>query len=292
MSFVETSCLTYIDYAKKDSLISGLRLLYSNIRSIRQPKKLDELKCRLDIFPKIDIIVIVESWLREDEQAYFQLKNYNLVTLNRQDRVGGGIMVYVHDTWQSDIIKSLNSVGVKHQLLTLNISNQSLSASYYLTVVYNPSASNSPSFLPDFSHYLFSYAQNSKEKGIVVGDFNIILDNNSQQTIEYSSILDSLGYTLANHKFPTRISDTTSTFLDHIFLSPAMKEAHIYNISDDLLDHNLLVLNLPRSPHLTVSENYGPIHKVFINYSLVADYLKFNTFGITDQNVDTQFSKF
>jgi len=51
-------------------------------------------------------------------------------------------------------------------------------------------------------------------------------------------------------------------------------------------------LTLSRSPYPTVPENNSPFHKVFINYSLVADYLKANTFVITDQNVDTQFSKF
>jgi len=194
MPFVETSCSTCTDYAKKDNLISSLRLLHSNIRSIRQPKKFEELKCRLDISPKIDVIVIVESWLREDEQVYFQFKNYNLVALNRQDRVGGGIMVYVHDTWQSDIIKSLNLVGTKHQLLTFNILNQNFSASYYLSVDHSRSASSSTSFLLDFSNYLSSYAQYPKEKGIVIGDFNTNLHSNSQQTIEYLSLLDFLGY--------------------------------------------------------------------------------------------------
>ena len=242
MFFEETSCPTFNDYVKTDNLSSCLKLLYTNIRSIRQTQKFEDLKCRLDISSKFDIIVIVASWLKEEEQDYFQLKDYDLVTLNRKDRVGGGIMVYVHASWQSNLTTSLNTVNAKHQFLTLHLSHQNLSLNYHLTVVYNPSVSNISTFLLDFSNYLSSLIQTPKDERILIGDFNINLNSDSQQAIEYLSILDSFGYTLANHKFPTRISDTSSTLLDHIFLSSTINQAHISNISDDLSDHNVLAL--------------------------------------------------
>lgn len=73
-----------------------LIVLLLNIRSIRN--KLNELEIFIDsIKKKPNIIIITESWLRDNETQFFNLKNYQSVTNCRTNQRGGGIIVFIKD---------------------------------------------------------------------------------------------------------------------------------------------------------------------------------------------------
>jgi len=106
------------------------------IRSIRGPRKFEELRCKLDQTIYLDVIIVVESWLKDGEQDFFQLKNYDLRTSNRLGKIGGGLIIYVRREWEVEQIKSLNKFDVNHQILSVKISKSPPFRSYPLTVVY------------------------------------------------------------------------------------------------------------------------------------------------------------
>jgi hypothetical protein len=74
----------------------NLKILYLNARSIRSGGKLAEIKSFLrDIDCVIHVIVISETWVRENEKHFFNISNYTSIYSCRNDRNGGGVGIFV-----------------------------------------------------------------------------------------------------------------------------------------------------------------------------------------------------
>ena len=72
----------------------------------------------------------------------------------------------------------------------------------------------------------------------ICGDTNInLLQNETNYDIKnYSDMLFSLGC-LPLVKFPTRISNTSSTFIDHIYTNNILEKNTTHTLINDLYDH-------------------------------------------------------
>ena len=95
---------------------NNLSILYYNARSIL-PKH-DELCLVVDV-NNPDIICIVETWLSSEIlDSEVTLPGYQVHRLER-NRHGGGILVYVRDSFVSNLLSSPDNL----ELLTLSIAN-------------------------------------------------------------------------------------------------------------------------------------------------------------------------
>ena len=70
-------------------------LLHLNIRSLN--KHFDDLQLLLDIPSQtpLSVIGLTETWLTQDVDSSHALNDYEFVYKNRQDRLGGGVAMYV-----------------------------------------------------------------------------------------------------------------------------------------------------------------------------------------------------
>lgn len=107
----------------------------------------------------------------------------------------------------------------------------------------------------------------------MIGDSNINLLERSQAKLHYSAILTSYNFALCNKELPTRISQTTATLLDHFFINTDNVSYNLFNIINDLSDHNLLILEL-YSQENDSSRQTGPEVKIQIKL----DFTKLNHF--------------
>lgn len=90
-----------------------------NIRSIR--KKLNELEIvseNLKRKPHI-IITITESWLREEELKFFNIKTYQSIGNCRSTHRGGGIIIFLRNDINFKILK--NEKFEKSHLILINL---------------------------------------------------------------------------------------------------------------------------------------------------------------------------
>ena len=95
---------------------NNLSILYYNARSIL-PKH-DELRLIVEV-NNPDIICIVETWLSSEIlDSEVALPGYQVHRLDR-NRHGGGILVYVRDSFVSNLLSSPDNL----ELLTLSIAN-------------------------------------------------------------------------------------------------------------------------------------------------------------------------
>src|SRR6185437_6519479 len=93
-----TDAAVYFDKISKNDF----SVFYANIRSL--VKNFDKLKDLLNICKfSPNIIALTETWLSGDKFKIVQLQNYNLLHVDRKDKIGGGVAFYVDKNIQYQI---------------------------------------------------------------------------------------------------------------------------------------------------------------------------------------------
>ena len=200
-------------------------ILHSNIRSIKQ--NFGKLKTLLATTRQyFDIIGLSETWLTDDDDTNdFELEGYDLIVQNRSCRGRGGVCIYVRkNSFNSKYISSLSYKDNFNHILTVkitpntdrnNISNKKVR---YVTVCYrSPDTDNKDLFLPNLTNTL-KITHRSNKVSYIMGDmnYNLININHDKTTQDYYNLLSTYMYQQVITK-PTRITETTSTIIDHIW---------------------------------------------------------------------------
>ena len=114
-------------------------VLHLNIRSIAN--KFDQFKRLLDnLNIKLNIIGLRETWLNDYTctNDIFELPKYNYVGINRTNKRGGGVCIYVADHLQYKICKDLNtSIEDSIESIFIEIST-SAGKNIIVGVIYRP----------------------------------------------------------------------------------------------------------------------------------------------------------
>ena len=197
---------------------SDLLLLNYNIRS---------LCANFDLFHgfsqllniKFDIISFTESWLKENNKQLYAINGYNdFHSLRSDGRRGGGISVFISNKYDCKIIKN-SSLSLEY-IETLFIEVTRANKKILIASIYKPNRSNDNLFIEKLSHLLSINSNNNYHEIIVTGDFNFDLlkyqENNI--TLNFINSLNSQSFIPVISK-PTRVTDTTATLIDNIFIS-------------------------------------------------------------------------
>ena len=85
----------------------SLSIIHFNSRHLS--KNFNAIKDYLHSFAKpFHIIAISESWITEGEESNYTLEGYDLVNINRQNKGGGGVGLFVADTLQFNIVDEMS----------------------------------------------------------------------------------------------------------------------------------------------------------------------------------------
>ena len=144
-------------------------LILSNCQSLTMDK-LDELKLITEEKqPKL--IMLTESWLKDDKEMAMSLDDYDLYTANRQDRVGGGVAIYSHSSIQAKVVKRYTSKTLSS--LWVKVTTPKHSTIY--ACIYHPPSKRKFDSEASQSHISDTLAQLAKKHShrlVVCGDFN------------------------------------------------------------------------------------------------------------------------
>ena len=94
---VEDRC-DYIDYEQFQEVKpckSSLIILQLNCRGIKS--KLEEIEELLTQLKQSDVVILSETWLKEGEEKYVDIKGYKYEGINREHKRGGGVGILVKD---------------------------------------------------------------------------------------------------------------------------------------------------------------------------------------------------
>ncbi len=227
---------TYID-----SNLNG-KILFQNVRSLRGNfNKVRDLT--LDLKTSPEVIAMQEVWMPHQWQQ--TLNGYQpLQVIERKGRIvnkGGGVGMFIKKHIQyvlldKEITADLEYIAIKiHNTTIFNI--------------YRPPSGNLEIYMTKLKDILQKYANNTKGKFIIGGDFNIdFLNTNHKYVTETINAMEPFG--LANKIFsPTRITENSQTMIDAIFCNDSTKIGEV--IITDISDHLGLAIALDKTKTTT-----------------------------------------
>ena len=219
----------------------GKIVLNFNIRSIR--KHFDRF-CEEIITKetKIDFITLTETWLDATSNSKdYEIPGYHSPLIqNRDNKLGGGVMIYIHEDYKDFRVRSdLSFKDQYNNCLTIEYTNKTSKTKELLSVCYrSPSESNAISeFIKKLETVVSKFG---KLKATITGDMNINIINYQQHHIETTDYYDML--TLHSFKTmitkPTRITKESATLIDHIWNNDIQNnKLKSYILVTDISDH-------------------------------------------------------
>ena len=120
---------------------------------------------------------MTETWLTEAVQDVYAIEGYNFFTKSRTDKIGGGVGLFVNNSFDCKIRSDLNRMTPYLECLFLECRQPSPIQPIMLGVVYRPPNSDITLFNSDMLAILNSMNLNNSKLAMIAGDFNLNLLN-------------------------------------------------------------------------------------------------------------------
>lgn len=288
--------LINIKYFKNKQGNGKFNLLYININSLRN--KLFELEAQIQSHKnnnnQIHFIALTEVRIFEYDKIYFNLPEYNVFFSTRPDG-DGGYALFVHKTLKCEVI----TTECIHNVNTLNVNVIDLNLN--IIVMYKQPLVAFSVFREIFNKHI-----HTRNNAILVGDMNINILSNGNNTKNYIDSLVENGFYILNkitNKFATRVAHrnrgnrlyTTKTIIDHIYSNVTEFNYELYLNDNPLSDHKEIQLSFGkgRSINYTNEESVINISKLnFANYNdslnrIKTELQRANNFGELINRLET-----
>lgn len=230
--------------------MGNLNILYMNICSIKN--KLLELETIVSELEQIDIVIINEVWLFDYEVPGCNLPNFKAVYNCRNDdeRKGGTAIFIKNNIPFTEICKE-----EKYNFTVIEILNAKQKLK--IGTFYREPSSNPNSFIEFLENKL---RQDSNH--IFFADVNIDLFTNNNSLIKYKDMLATSNYYLVNKIYPTRITASSSTLIDHMITNFTDKLKINFSIEKKCLsDHEFTIASIEANVDKKVKMDNRYIYK-------------------------------
>ena len=208
----------------------GLHFIHINARSIFY--KLSEIKL-LTNKCKPAILAITESWLEESfTNESISIEGYNIARRDRTSH-GGGVLMYIRQDLAYNIRTDLNNVNMEDIWIEILLPK---TKPIYVGTCYRAPHNNS---LTDCLESTLSKIEPECET-IILGDFNFCMLNSNNYNNSLKKNFKDLMNLYNNVQLidkPTRVTQNSSTLLDHIYTNKKDKISQSGVIETGISDH-------------------------------------------------------
>lgn len=222
-----------------NSQTSSIKLINFNIRSFNANFTYFEGFLNSIQFSH-DFVVLTETWNSTDSVNLCKIDNYfGFHTVRSGNRSGwGGVSIFCLNSYSSQKLENLSvsNIFIETCVVRTKIADQSV----VIFAVYRPPGlENISEFLAHLESALSDISIKSNEIIIFTGDLNLNLLQPDRYVNQFVSILNSFSlfsFISKPTRFPTDISSTDPTLLDHIWTN----KLHVLNsgiITLDITDH-------------------------------------------------------
>lgn len=232
-NYIEEKELNNFFHGRNDKSIS---LLHVNCRSLN--KNFDSL-CTLlcSMSENVTAVALTETWLNASNENLFTLNGYNFVGKSRLNKIGGGVGIFLNANLNYKIRNDLSVMNEFIECIFVEITQLNAS-NIIIGSVYRPPNSDVTLFNSAMSTICEKISEKKSNLSFLAGDFNLDLLKVNQHipTCEFLNLLNSHSF-LPTIKYPTRITDFSTTLIDNIFVNSiahAFDSAIIYS---DISDH-------------------------------------------------------
>lgn len=212
-----------------------LKILCYNIRSLHAHHQ--ELEALLALINcQFDIICFTESWLSDANKDLIKFEGYTgYHSLRRDNRQGGGVSVFVNDRLTA--IQLETTTISTESIETLFIKITSATNNLMLGTIYKPPIADCDAFTTTLQGLINLSSGNRFADIIICGDFNMDLLNleNHSGTLNFLNSMNTLSLIPLITK-PTRITNTSATLIDNLFVNGSCQLMAGIIISD-ITDH-------------------------------------------------------
>ena len=213
-------------------------IFHINIISLQ--KHITELKSLLDILNHpFDIIAVTETKLKKNAEIIknIDIPNFNFVHTSTESN-SGGAGIYIKNTYNYEVIKnlSLSAKGIAESIF-IELNNN-INKSILIGNIYRHPSSSLHTFNRDFLSEIMAKIAKIKKLCILTGDWNadILQIDNDNNTCEFFEILSTFSFKPLILQ-PTRVTLSSSTLIDNIFLNNIEMASQGGNITTSLSDH-------------------------------------------------------
>ena len=213
----------------------GLSVICFNIRSFN--KNGDEFlgylsNCEHDF----DIIILTETWAKDETHILCHIPGYESSHNYRADRRGGGVSIFVKNTYRFNIIETLNISNESFESAAITLFYPDSEKRINVLGLYRPPGGDTNLFVEKLSDVI-SQNNFSSDETIITGDFNICLlkENYSPITANFVNMMRAFFFRPVITR-PTRFKDNSATVIDHIW-SNSVAEVDSYIFYCDITDH-------------------------------------------------------
>ena len=232
--------LTPCDYVNPDNTgrikpgKNDLSIMQINTRGLLN--KLDHLRDIIN-YSYPDVILLCETWLNARTIDLVELKGYKLISKNRIDRIGGGVGILLKRELRTRCRDDLcvETQHLEHVVVELKTDTKNI----LLVSGYRPPNTSVKTMLLEYKR-LITTIRKCKNHELIIGlDHNLDLMKTHihKQTSEFLEMNLSNDLTPCITK-PTRITHTTATLLDNIFVSPKLQQnVSPFILTEDISDH-------------------------------------------------------
>lgn len=216
---------------------NNLSCLHINIRSlIKYFAALQE--CLVTSRKMIDVIVVTEANISPTLSCLYHLNGYHMLTELRNNRKGGGIIMYVHKKHKFTVSKCTTQHFE-------NISCHIVTPTKYsatLLAIYRPPSYSKHLFINELDTFLQKI--NKSNDIFLVGDVNINLKLNCPVKHKYNTTLYNHGLSCGITQY-TRIEKVknkiTKSCIDHIYARSRTQDVYTAALATKLADHRATV---------------------------------------------------
>lgn len=230
------NCCYYTDeqYNQTIKTDSKLSIIHFNSRSLYA--NFNNIKEYLRQFIKpFKIIAISETWINADKGMDFELEGYEFHCVNRKNKSGGGVALYVDKHLTYKVVENMTTViDNLLECLTIEIFVEK-SKNVIVSCIYRSPGSSIETF-KDCIGEMFS--KTHQKVVFICGDFNIVLlnPNNHQKTDEFINTMYSLSL-YPKITRPSRITSHSATLIDNIFTNEFENNTVSGLLINDISDH-------------------------------------------------------
>jgi hypothetical protein len=247
------------DFFQSTNNLCNLNFVHLNIRSLR--KNFSNFLLELaQVSSKLHIIVLSEIWINSNEISFYNIPGYNKFVNCNDTYRSGGVICFVDNQIQVNQVNITPFLTADVILLNLDIK----SVKFNLICMYR---------LQDFPEKLFideleSLLQNVYGNTIYMADANInLLQSTATNVQRYHNLMCNNGFlSLVND--PTRITETTKSCIDHIFV----RHKNMNNFKSAIFDVGITDHCILGLVYSIGNSSYSKIKNVISNEKKIIDY--------------------
>ena len=216
--------------------LSCLNIIHINCRSL--PKNFKSLNTLLQVIGgQLSVIAVSETWLSGINEDLFLIDGYKFVSKSRSSKLGGGVGLYLNTELAFKLHDDLSVSTDIFECIFVEVV-QLKAQNIIIGCVYRPPNTDVSRFNVDFSLLLNKLDLLGNKLTFILGDFNLDLLKSDVHifTGEFLNNFTAHSF-LPTINLPTRITETSSTLIDNIFVNNIKNRFDTAIIYNDISDH-------------------------------------------------------